>query len=67
MQGDCSRLSSLLFLGNIQGFGYESPKENLEVGLINFRGDLGVKVDKTIRMQGDCSRLCSLLFLGNSF
>jgi len=29
---------------------------------MNFRGDLGVKVEKTIRMKGDCSRLSSLVF-----
>jgi len=60
-------LSSLVFLGNFLGFGYRLPKEDLELGLMNFGGDLGVKLEKTIRMQGDCSRLFSLVFLGNSF
>jgi len=48
MQGDCSRLSSLVFLGNFLDFGYGSPSEDLELGLMSFGGDLGVKLEKTI-------------------
>jgi len=69
MQGDCSRLSSLVFLEKklFLGFGYGSPKEDLEVGLMNFGRDFGLKTEKTIRMQADCSTLPSIVFLGNSF
>jgi len=49
------------------GFGYGSPKEDFDLGLMNFGGHLVVKVEKTIRVQGDCSRLSSLVFLRNSF
>ena len=49
------------------GCGYGSPKEYLEVGLMNFGGDFGLKTEKTIRMQADCSTLPSIVFLENSF
>jgi len=51
MQGDCSRLSSLVLLGIFLGFGYRSPNEDFELGLMNFGGDLGVKLEKTDRLQ----------------
>jgi len=67
MQGDCSRLFSLVFLGTklFLCFGYGSSKEDLEVGLKNFAGGFGLKNEKIIRLQDDC--FTNVLFLGNSF
>jgi len=46
-------LFSLVFLGKklFLDFGYGSPKEDLEVGLMNFGGDFGLKMSKLLECK----------------